>query len=109
APPPVPDVAMQQTVPSPVTASVQLVEEPWGTRIDVLCAYAVPDGPAPPAFAYALHVVAADGTSVRVATWTAGPGSTTRPTATTELTRSDITGVEIRLVQNDLVLLRVGF
>ncbi|MFI9008266.1 zf-HC2 domain-containing protein [Actinosynnema sp. NPDC053489] len=107
--PPAPDVVMRQTVPSPVTASVHLVDEPWGTRIDVLCSYAVPDGPPPPAFSYALHVVTADGTAARVATWTAGPGSTTRPTATTELTRSDITGVEIRLAQNDLVLLRVAF
>ncbi|QQQ73839.1 zf-HC2 domain-containing protein [Saccharothrix sp. 6-C] len=109
APTSAPDVAMRQTVPSPVTASVRLVDEPWGTRIDVLCAYAVPAGPPPPEFAYALHVVVAGGASVRVATWTAGPGSTTRPTATTELTRSDITGVEIRLVQKDLVLLRVEF
>ena len=107
--PPEPDVAMQQTLPSPVTASVRLVDEPWGTRIEVLCDYAVPDGPPTPEFAYALHVVLTDGAAVRVATWTAGPGSTTRPTATTELTRSDITGVEIRLVQNDLVLLRVSF
>ncbi|MCE6998791.1 zf-HC2 domain-containing protein [Saccharothrix sp. S26] len=109
APPPVPDVAMHQTMPSPVTASVHLVDEPWGTRIEVLCSYAVPDGPPPPVFAYSLHVVAADGTATRVATWTAGPGSTTRPVATTELNRSDITGIEIRLVQKDLVLLRVAF
>ncbi|MFE2751816.1 hypothetical protein ACFXGA_07395 [Actinosynnema sp. NPDC059335] len=100
---------MQQALPSPVTASVRLVDEPWGTRIDVLCSYAVPDGPPTPTFAYALHVLSADGRSERVATWTAGPGSTTRPTATTELARSDITGVEIRLVDNDLVLLRVTF
>lgn len=108
APPsPTPDLALRQTMPSPVTASVRLVDEPWGTRIEVLCSYAVPDGPAPPVFAYSLHVVAADGTHAQVATWTAGPGSTTRPTATTGLPRADITGIEIRLVQNDLVLLRV--
>jgi hypothetical protein len=109
APPPVPDVTMQQTVPSPVTASVQLREEPWGTRIEVLCSYAVPDGPPPPVFAYSLHVVAADGTSTLIATWTAGPGSTTRPVATTGLSRTDITGIEIKLVQKDLVVLRVAF
>ncbi|MER5269110.1 hypothetical protein ABTZ99_44160, partial [Actinosynnema sp. NPDC002837] len=108
-PTPPPDVELHQTMPSPVTASVRLVDEPWGTRIDVLCSYAVPDGPPPPVFAYSLHVLLADGAAVRVATWTAGPGSTTRPTATTELARSDITGVEIRLVQKDLVLLRVSF
>ncbi|MFE9750651.1 anti-sigma factor family protein [Saccharothrix saharensis] len=107
APPPAPDVALHQTMPSPVTASVRLVDEPWGTRIEVLCSYAVPDGPPPPVFAYSLHVVAADGTQAQVATWTAGPGSTTRPTATTGLPRADITGIEIRLVQKDLVLLRV--
>jgi hypothetical protein len=44
-----------------------------------------------------------------VATWTAGPGSTTRPIATTELQRSDIIGVEITLLPSDRVILRVGF
>ncbi|ONI90658.1 hypothetical protein ALI22I_11055 [Saccharothrix sp. ALI-22-I] len=109
-PPPVPDLPMHQTVPSPVTASVQLVTEPWGTRIDVRCSYAVPaDAPPMPVLAYALNVVTADGASVRVATWTAGPGSTTRPIATTELQRSDIIGVEIRLLPDELVILRIGF
>jgi anti-sigma factor RsiW len=108
--PTAPDVIMSQTLPSPVTASVQLLDEPWGTRIEVLCSYRVPsDGPRPPVFAYALHVLVSGGTSVRVATWTAGPGSTTRPIATTELQRSDITGVEIRLLPDDLVILSVGF
>ncbi|NUT50202.1 MAG: anti-sigma factor, partial [Saccharothrix sp.] len=83
--------------------------EPWGTRIDVVCSYAVPDGPPPPVFAYSLDVVVADGSRVPVATWTAGPGSTTRPTATTRLARTDITGVEIKLVDRDLVVLRVLF
>jgi anti-sigma factor RsiW len=104
-----PDVPMEQTVPSPVTASVQLVDEPWGTRIEVRCSYRVPDGPPTPVFAYGLNVVVADGTAVRVATWTAGPGSTTRPIATTELQRSDIIGVEITLLPSDRVILRVGF
>ncbi|WP_309114290.1 zf-HC2 domain-containing protein [Saccharothrix sp.] len=113
-PPPVvavpPDVVMQQTVPSPVTASVRLVDEPWGTRIEVRCSYAVPaSGPPPPAFAYALYVVDEQGSAVEVATWTAGPGSTTRPVATTKLGRSDVTAIEIRLVDKDLVILRVEF
>lgn len=108
---PVPGVTMQQTMPSPVTASVQLVDEPWGTRIEVRCSYGAPEEgrPPTPVFAYGLNVVVADGTSVRVATWTAGPGSTTRPVATTELARSDIIGVEIRLLPKDLVILRVEF
>lgn len=109
APTATPDVELRQTLPSPVTASVRLVDEPWGTRIDVRCSYAVPDGPPTPEFAYSLHVLTADGGAVLVATWTAGPGSTTRPTATTRLSRSDITGVEIRLVPDDLTLLRVEF
>ncbi|MFD7655270.1 zf-HC2 domain-containing protein [Actinosynnema sp. NPDC059797] len=107
APSPAPGVELAQTVPSPVTASARLVAEPWGTRIEVRCSYAEPDGPPTPVFAYALHVVTADGASTRVATWTAGPGSTTLPIATTRLLRSEITGVEIRLAHNDAVLLRV--
>ncbi|CAL9442214.1 Anti-sigma-L factor RslA [Actinosynnema sp. ALI-1.44] len=103
-----PDVPMRQTVPSPVTASLRLVEQPWGTRIEVRCSYAVPtSGPTPPVFAYALYVVDGQGSAVQVATWTAGPGSTTLPVATTRLVRSDVTAVEIRLVDRDLVLLRV--
>lgn len=107
APSPTSGVELEQTVPSPVTASVRLVAEPWGTRIEVLCSYAAPTGPPTPVFTYALHVVTADGTATQVATWTAGPGSTTRPIATTRLPRSEITGIEVRLAHNDVALLRV--
>lgn len=104
-----PQVAMRQTVPSPVTASVRLVDEQWGTRIEVRCSYAQPVGRSSPTVEYGLTVVDGGGHAVQVATWTAGPGSTTRPVATTKLVRSDVTAVEIRLLPDDLVILRVEF
>ncbi|MFI9814158.1 anti-sigma factor family protein [Saccharothrix variisporea] len=104
-----PQVAMRQTVPSPVTAAVRLVDEPWGTRIEVRCSYDRPVGKSAPTVEYGLNVVDGRGRAVQVATWTAGPGSTTRPVATTKLVRSDVTAVEIRLLPDDLVILRVEF
>lgn len=106
APEPVHEIALTQTVPSPVTARVVLAEQPWGTRIDITCDYTVPpDGRPLPTFVYALSVVDGAGVSTTVATWTAGPGTSTKPIATTGVALIDITRIEIRLVLKDTVLL----
>lgn len=105
-----PAIALTQTVPSPVSAKVSLTEEPWGTRIDITCDYAVPTGGRlSPTFAYALYVADDRGTSTAVATWTAGPGTSMRPIATTDVPLSAITRIQIRLVPKDTVLLEVHF
>ncbi|ALG08130.1 anti-sigma factor family protein [Kibdelosporangium phytohabitans] len=99
---------LTQTIPSPVTASVTLVEEPWGTRIDVKCDYAGAsrDGPALP---YTLYVSDASGSLTRVGSWSAGPGTSMTPTATTDVPRGRITRVEIRLATIDKTVLEARF
>jgi RNA polymerase sigma-70 factor (ECF subfamily) len=98
-----------QTIPSPVTASVTLVEEAWGTRIDIKCDYAKPPSGPGRSLGYSLYVVDSTGTASQVGTWMAGPGTSMTPTATTELPRANITRIEIRLLSNDKTLLEARF
>ena len=98
-------------VPSRLDAEVQLVDESWGTRIELRCSYAAgaDDSTAPPPTDPRQYVMvvtdAADHTS-QVASWTAGPGSTVEPTGSTSLTRAEITSLEVRSTSG-VVLLRL--
>lgn len=98
-----------QTIPSPVTASVNLVEEPWGTRIDIKCDYAKPQSGPGRSLGYSLYVVDSAGTASQVGTWVAAPGTSMTPTAITELPRAKIIRIEIRLLSNDKTLLEARF
>jgi hypothetical protein len=113
SPDPAPPQAFQttftQTIPSPVTASVNLVEQPWGTRIDIKCDYARPAEGQGRSLGYSLYVVDSAGNATQVGTWVAGPGTSMTPTATTELPRANITRIEIRLLGNDKTLLEARF
>lgn len=101
-------VVLSQTQPSPVTASVELVAQPWGTRIDITCNYAKPtEGKTPPVLTYGLYLTDDRGATVQAITWTAGPDSTTKPVGTTDVPRSRITRIEIRLIPNGTILLEV--
>lgn len=105
------DSPMTQTVPSPVTARIALIRKPWGTRIEVTCDHAGPaSGAGTPKVAYDLYVEHGQGARrTKVATWTGGPGTTTRPVATVEIPPDRIDGVQIRLRDKDLVLLESRF
>ena len=97
---------MLQTIPSPVTAEVRVIQEPWGTRVELTCRYAVPADPAPPkTFEYALYVTDLMGSSTRLATWMASPDTTTMPVGTTGLTKKQIRSIDVRLTKNGRVLL----
>jgi Putative zinc-finger len=100
---------LTQTIPSPVTASVTLVEEPWGTRIDIKCDYATPPDGQGRSLVYGLFVSDDNGNAVRIGTWSAGPGTSMTPSATTDLPRANITRIEIRLVSSDRTLLEARF
>lgn len=100
---------LTQTIPSPVTASVTLVEEPWGTRIEVKCDYATPSEGQGRSLGYALYIVDSDENAVRVGTWNAGPGTSMTPSASTDVPRADITRIEIRLLSSDKTLLEARF
>lgn len=90
------DAASVELVPVtdvPVSATVELTEVRWGTRIDVTCRYAV-DGYIGTA-GYALVLYDADGHSEQVATWTAVPGEEVTVPAATVMPMDSILRVEM--------------
>ncbi|HEY0636028.1 MAG TPA: zf-HC2 domain-containing protein [Pseudonocardiaceae bacterium] len=98
-------VALTQTVPSPITAEASLHDEPWGTRIELVCWYAqASDSPAR-SFEYALYVTDRAGGATPVARWHASAGSRSTPVGTTHLARDEIGRIDVRLVDKGLVLL----
>ncbi len=102
-------IALSQTIPSPITADVALIPESWGTRIDGVCRYARPaDGKGVP-FDYAIYITTRDGISTEIASWTASPGSELPFTAMTRVPAGEISSIDIRLVNNGLVLLKTTY
>jgi len=89
---------------SPLTVSVRMAEQQWGTRFDLECTYA--GGGSYGSADYALFVTAADGSEVEVVTWASSPGQTAWPSGTTSVPASAIQAVEVRQLPSGLVLLR---
>ena len=107
-----PAITLSQVLPSALSAEVRLVPQEWGTRVEATCIYARTGSAAAPgadyatgAQDYALYVTDTSGTSHRVASWSAAPGSRVEPVGTTEVASSDITTVDIRSVATGQVLL----
>jgi hypothetical protein len=101
-------IALSQVVPSPLQASIRLVPQPWGTRVEMNCRYAAQssgDGYVTSAD-YAMYVTDAAGQATQIATWTAGPGEDAEPAGTTSLTPGQIVFVDVRAVSTGAVLLR---
>ena len=99
-------VALEQVVDLPLSASVELTEVAWGTRIDMSCEYGeIADAPAE-GWAYALVVVDGEGVESVLSTWRAHPGSTAKLSAGTALAAADIDSLEIRAVLSGDVLMR---
>ena len=108
APPTEEVVALEQVADVSLTATVELTEVAWGTRIDMVCQY-------PPSrdpygddreWPYVLVVTATDGTTSELSSWRAGPGSTARLGAGTALDPEDIASIEVRAAADGRVLLR---
>jgi len=103
-------ISLRQVVQSPLRASIRLVSQPWGTRVEMDCRYATaPDGHGYGTEApgnYAMWVRDAAGNATQIATWTAGSGQNAEPAGTTSLTVQQIAAVEVRQVGSDEVLLR---
>jgi hypothetical protein len=104
-------VALKQVVPNPLSASVRLTSEGWGTRIEMNCSYGPPpNGGAKPTWApgsavgYALYVTDSTGNASEVASWTAAPGTTVEPSGTTSLALADISRVDIRSTSGAVLL-----
>jgi anti-sigma factor RsiW len=103
-------VVMTQVEPSALSADVKLIAEPWGTRIDSRCSYAVWEGQEPGhTWTYAMVVTDRSGKETQISTWQADPGSTVEPTATTSVPVADIASVDIRSAASGMVLLRSTF
>lgn len=96
---------LERVAPSPLVASIRLVEEQWGTLIEMECRYDAGDPYSAPV-EYGLYVTDDAGDEVRVATWSAAPGETATPSGTTAVGMADIRYVEVRAVADGTVLLR---
>ncbi len=99
-------VALEPVSDIPVTATVELTEVAWGTRIDMVCSYGDTDAAGGEGWPYALVVTAVDGTTSEVSSWQALPGATARLSAGTALDPDEIASLEIRAVNSGRVLLR---
>lgn len=103
-------VALENVTDAPLSATVELADVAWGTRIEMTCRYdeaPYADVPAD-GWPYVLVVVAADGTTSELSTWRARPGTTARLGAGTELARDDIAAIEVRALTTQKVLLRAA-
>lgn len=101
-------VALEPVTDVPLTATVELTDVAWGTRIAMVCSYGGEADPYAPdqEWPYVLVVTATDGTISELSTWRAGPGTTARLDAGTALDRGDIASIEVRAVGDDRVLAR---
>ncbi len=95
---------------SPLTADVTLTAKRWGTSIGMVCRWQAdsswsPDAGGTTRWEYGLWVVAGDGTSDRVATWSAGPGDVVRTTDSTAIPVGRIARIELRSLDTGKVLL----
>lgn len=93
-----------------VTGWLALTSVAWGTRLDLTCSYAVPDGGyqqgGPPT--YEMVVLTRDGRSERVASWQGVPGRTLTITGATAAVVDDIVSVEVRTGDGQRVLRLIG-
>lgn len=108
APAPEEVVALQPVTDVPLSATVELTDVAWGTRIAMVCDYPPSDDPyaRDEQWPYVLVVTSTDGATSELSTWRAGPGSTAHLDAGTALDRSDIASIEVRAVADGRVLLR---
>jgi anti-sigma factor RsiW len=100
-------VALQPVGALPITATVELSNVAWGTRIEMICRYTDADEANWPAGGrpYSLNIQAKDGTWSEVSSWLAYPGATARLGAGTALNPDQIKAIEIRSVSSGRVLM----
>jgi Putative zinc-finger len=102
-------VVLAQTVASKLSADARLVPERWGTTIEISCRYDELATPSERARGYELYVTDTTGKSQLIASWTASPGTTVKPAATTKLQRGEIKALDIRSSESGRILLAVHF
>jgi hypothetical protein len=95
---------LQQTVASPLSATVALTRTGWGTRIDMTCFYAGERG-SEESRDYGLYVIDSDGGAHEVSSWWAGPGEEARTTGSLDVPVDQLRTVEVRASDGRTVLL----
>ncbi|WP_432540566.1 anti-sigma factor family protein [Kineococcus sp. SYSU DK002] len=85
---------MDPVVDTPITATVALTEVGWGTKVDLVCAYA--HARTEQAYRYALVVTDRTGAHEQIGTWTAVPGKDAQLTGATSWTRDQIASVQVQ-------------
>ena len=101
-------IALEPVTDVPITASVELTDVAWGTRVEMTCRYAEAQDPedAEKSWPYALYVIGADGGTSELSSWVAFPGATARLGAGTALDADEISAIEIRSLGSGRVLMR---
>jgi hypothetical protein len=105
---PTTSIALTQPAPGPLTATVDLTAQRWGTALSMTCHYASSNGPsgyAPASSRYALYVTDVSGTATRVASWSAWPGATIHASGAIDVPESQVRAVEVRDATSGAVLL----
>lgn len=102
--------SLAQVVRSPLSASVRLTSVPWGTRIAMTCTYGTESSRLSSTahsstIRYALYITDRSGTTTRVSSWNAGPGSTVHTDGSVDTAVSEIASVELRSLTTGTVLL----
>ena len=106
APPAGTQIALTQTTPSPVTATVAVAAKRWGTELTMQCDY--DKGTAMGGMytrSYALYVTDASGQATRVASWSAWPGATIHATAAVDTPKEQLRTLQVRDIATGKVLL----
>jgi anti-sigma factor RsiW len=98
-------VALEQVVPGPLSADIRLIDQEWGTRIDMECSYAADRYGTGERRPYAMYVTDVRGEASIVASWFASPGTTVAAVGSTSLAGDEIARVDIRSVATGRVLL----
>ena len=98
-------VALAQTTPSPLSATVSLTARKWGTELAMTCRYDAPPGAYATTRSYALYVTDTSGAATRVSSWSAWPGAEIRASGAVDLQKSRLRSVEVRDTATDAVLL----
>jgi hypothetical protein len=89
-------VAMTSVRETPVEATAQLTDKPWGTQILLLCHYDTSPSYGRQPRTYTLVVTDRAGATQQVATWRVVPTGLSKVTASTGWRRADISRLEIR-------------
>lgn len=107
APHPTVTTALSRVVPSGLSAQVKLTTVGWGTKVEMNCNYghAAAGTSAGTRWNYALWVVARDGVSSELSSWSASSNSTVNLTAGTAARVGQIAEIQVRS-EDGTVLLR---